>query len=956
MKFPASLFILWLIIPFYTQAQIVSSDPDFPTASDSVIVYFDATQGTGGLKDFTGDVYAHTGVITENSTSSNDWKYVITDWPDNVPKIKLERIEPNLYKLDITPSIREYYGVPEGEKILKMAFVFRNADGTKQGKADGGADIFVKVYETSFNVKFLNPEKDPSFLKTGETLNIKGVASATDNIELSLLVDGQLVKQVNNDTLAYAFSSSLAGKFELSLIGSSASASDTLSKTVAVYPEQTDQNRPANLKDGVTYVNNSIVRLSLFAPYKEFVYVIGDFTNWQFDPDYFMHRDMVNADSTWFWIEIDGLTPGQEYAFQYLVDGEIRVTDPYVHKILDPFNDQYIPAPIYPNLKPYPEGKTEHIVGVLQPGKDEYNWQTTHYDRPENKDLVIYELLIRDFLKDHDFETLIDTLDYLDRLGINAIELMPVMEFDANSSWGYNPTFLFAVDKYYGPAKDLKRFIDEAHSRDIAVILDMVLNHAWGPSPFVRLWNDGVYGVYGKPTLKNPYLNRIAKHDYNVGYDFNHESAATQYLVDRVTRYWLSEFHFDGFRFDLSKGFTQKNTLGNTGAWGQYDPSRIQIWKNIADHIWSVDDSAYVILEHFAKNKEEKELSAYGMMLWGNMNFNYNEATMGYHDGSKSDFSWIYYGERGWSNPHVVGYMESHDEQRLMYKNLQFGNSSSDGTYNVKELPTALNRIKIAGAFFFTIPGPKMIWQFGELGYDIDINENGRTGEKPIKWEYFENENRKKLYKTFQALIRLRGSHPAFTSPNSTVTLQVSGPVKRITIDHPDMDVSIIGNFGVTEKTITPDFSQAGTWYTYFRGDSLAVTDTDTTVSLRAGEFFIYTTKHFSAPEAGLIPYDDHDTVEPPAPEPPAKFKLYPNYPNPFSQKTTIVYQLPEAAEVTLDVFNILGQRVFKRDLGQQSAAKHELPIDFSSLASGVYIYRLVTDKWASTRKMMLIK
>jgi len=845
-------FIVLLFLGFQTQtnAQVITTKPEFPTADDSVTIYFDATRGDQGLMDYTGDVYAHTGVITDQSNNSSDWKYVVTQWPNNIPKIKMTRVSTNLYKLNIGPSIRDFYGVPQAEKIKKMAFVFRNSDGSQTGRDTGGADIFADVYQNNFNIKFLQPADSLSFLGNTDSLSITGIGGGQNSrISLTLSINNQQVKQVNNDTLKYTFKGQPAGRYHLRLSGTDSVSSDTATSTVVVNPQITNQPRPAGLKDGITYVDNSTVRLSLFAPHKQFVYLLGDFNGWKSEPQYFMNRDSVNADSVYYWTEIDNLTPGQEYAFQYLVDGKIRVADPYSHKILDPNNDQYISDATYPNLKPYPKGKTDKIVGVLQPGKTSYNWQNLNYKRPAKDSLTVYELLIRDFVKNHDYKTLTDTLDYLDRLGINAIELMPVTEFEGNISWGYNPTFHLATDKYYGPADDLKKFVDACHARGIAVILDMVLNHVYGPSPLVRLWNEG---DYGKPTPENPYLNvQSPNQTFSFGYDFNHESKATQYYVDRVNNYWLQNFHVDGFRFDFTKGFTQ--TPGDGFA---YDASRIKILERMANHIWSVDDSAYVILEHFTANSEEKVLSNYGMMLWGNLNSSYNEATMGYNDSGKSDFSGVYYGNRGWNDPHLVGYMESHDEQRLMYKNLQYGNSSSDGLYDIKNLPTALNRVKMAGAFFFTVPGPKMIWQFGELGYDISIDQNGRTGEKPIKWNYFSDSDRKKLYKTYQALIKLRNASPAFTSDSSNVTMDVGSAAKRITIDYPNMDVSIIGNFGVTATTEKPNFAQSGAWYDYFSGDTLNVANPDTGISLQAGEFHIYTTKKFKTPETNLLPYD----------------------------------------------------------------------------------------------------
>ena len=925
------------------QAQVVTTTPEFPVTDDSVVVYFDATEGTGGLEDFDGTVYAHTGVLTDQSSDGSDWKYVISDWAENIPKNTLEQVEPNLYKLTIAPTIREFYGVPEEETIEQMAFVFRNSDGSREGKATGDEDIFVQVYQSSFNVKLVRPEETTTLSRTPDSLEIMGIASG--NVEsgsLSLLINGQKVSEVNDDTLTYTFVPETRDKFEITLAGTNGTDQDTVRKTYVVTPEVTEEARPDGLKDGITYVDDNTVRLSLFAPEKDFVYVMGDFNDWQLDADYFMKRDSVNADSTWYWIEINGLNAGQEYGFQYLVDGTIRVADPYSEKVLQP-DDQYISEETYPNLKEYPGDKTGFSVGVLQPGKEEYQWQHTSYDRPDNEDLVIYELLVRDFIEQHDYETLTDTLDYLDSLGVNAIELMPVMEFEGNISWGYNPAFLLAPDKYYGPAEDLKALIDEAHRRNMVVILDIVLNHVYGQSPLARLWNEG---DYGQPTPNNPYLNvESPNQDFFWGYDFNHESKATQYYVDRVTSYWLEEYNADGYRFDFTKGFTQ-----NPGSGWERDEDRIRLLKRMADRQWAVDDSSYVILEHLTENSEEKELANYGMLLWGNHNHNYNQATMGYREAS--DFAGIHHANRDWSEPNLVGYMESHDEQRLMYKNLEFGNSS--GNYDITEVPTALNRLKLAGAFFFTVPGPKMIWQFGELGYDIDIDQNGRTGEKPILWEYYDNVNRRNVYKTWQALIDLRNSHEAFRSGQSNANLEVANNVKRMRLSQGDLDVSIIGNFDVTERTAYPRFANSGKWYTYFDGDSVTVADTDTTISLEPGEFKIYTSRRFNPPEDSILTDIEDQTVNA---EVPQKVELRQNYPNPFNPSTRIQYELPEASDVTLKVFDISGREVATLvDGARQQAGIHSAEFNAGNLSSGIYLARLQVNGRSFIRKMTLLK
>lgn len=737
---------------------------------------------------------------------------------------------------------------------------------------------------------------------------------------------------------------------------SARAAADSTTFLVVSAPNVVIAERPAGIADGINYLDDDTVVLSLFAPRKEFVYVIGDFNDWQVAPDYLMK---LTPDSLRFWLEIGGLEAGREYRFQYLIDGELRIADPYTHKISDPWNDRFISATTYPGLQPYPEGKTQEIAATLQIGMPPYEWEVENFQRPAPEDLVIYELLVRDFIARHDYKTLIDTLDYLDRLGINAIELMPVNEFEGNESWGYNPSFYFAVDKYYGPADDLKRFIDACHKRGIAVILDMVLNHSFGQSPFVRLYSQG---LYGPPTADNPWYNVTATHPFSVGYDFNHESAVTKTLVDSVNAFWLREFRVDGFRFDLSKGFTQRQSGSNVGFWSQYDASRIALLKRMADHIWSVDSTAYVILEHFAENREEKELAEYrnGMLLWGNMNTAYSQSAMGWlEDGARSsDLAWGYYKTRGWNKARLITYMESHDEQWLMYRNLQFGRGGID--YNVRDLSTALDRIKLVAAFFFTIPGPKMMWQFGELGYDQNLPESGggRTAPKPILWNYYRNPERLSLYKTFAALIKLRNDHEVFRSVDTQVNWRVGQGQydRRINLSHPTMNVTIIGNFGVTPRQVNPNFQSTGRWYNFFLGDSIEVTSPTEPFTLAPGEFHIFTSVRVESPEAGITTSIDDEPVAVAR-----EFALQPNYPNPFNPETTIPFSLAQAGAVQLKVFDLLGREVATLVDGPLPAGSHIARWDGRdrdgvAVSSGVYLVKLTAGAEVATRKIALLK
>jgi glycosidase len=931
-------------------AQVVYSNPPHPTERDSIIIYFDAAKGDGGLKDFTGDVYAHTGVITNLSATAKDWRYVITPWPGqggtaNTSKNKLERISTNLYKLTIgfprTFYISHENGatIPDGEKILKLAFVFRNADGSKSGRDVGGADIFQNLFEVGLTVivsepvidlSLSDPRRSPVFTNYGDTVNIK-ITTAALNTKVSvikLLVNHELINQVADTAMSFDFVAEEYnyGMNNLMAIGTDTSGfSDTASFAIMINPPLTSISRPEGIVDGVNVLNNNSITFSLQAPFKDFVYLIGDFNDWLVDTSYFMHCEDNGGTDVHWWLTIDDLDSQTEYAFQYFVDGEIRLADPYSEKILDPWNDQYISASVYPNLKPYPAGKTAEIVGTFQIDQPKYSWQTADYTRPEKTNLIIYEMLIRDFIDAHDFKTLIDTLDYLQRLGINAIELMPVSEFEGNSSWGYNPSFYFAVDKYYGPADDFKHFVDECHRRGIAVIQDIVLNHSYGSSPLVRLYWDK---VNSRPSSENPWYNQVSPNPvYSWGYDFNHESQDTKNFIDRVTSYWLTDFRVDGFRLDFTKGFTNKPGEGFA-----YDASRIAILKRIADKIWEIDTSAYVILEHFADNSEEKILADYGMMLWGNSNWNYAQSSMGYTN--ESDFSWGFYKSRSWNQPHLVTYMESHDEERLMYKNLTWGNSS--GSYNIKTLNIALERIKMTAAFFLTLPGPKMLWQFGELGYDYSIEYNGRLGEKPIRWDYYQDPDRLRLYKTIQALIKLRSENDVFTSASTTPTMTLSGNVKSIKMSGSNLNVVIIGNFGVVNAETAVSFQHGGVWYDYFSGESFNFSGFDS-VNLAPGEFHIYTDQKLATPEEGLVAIAEAD-----ANNLPKQFQVYPNYPNPFNSLTTFEYDLEKISDVTIKIFDLLGREIYTKQIGSQAPGKYRFVwngIDKNSreVHSGIY-------------------
>jgi 1,4-alpha-glucan branching enzyme len=815
--------------------------------------------------------------------------------------------------------------------------------------------MYIPVYSGTLAVRIDQPPTQPKYTPTPEPQN--WIVGTNFSVTANASAPSALKLYHNGTVIATAASAqTISGSSTVTAAGNQQLVAEANDGTTRTYDTlnvfvtgggSPVAALPAGVRDGINYEpGDTSVTLVLRAPGKSSVAVVGEFNNWT--P---RTQDILNKtpDGKFFWVRLHPLTPGTEYAYQYLVDGSLKIADPYAEKILDPYNnnDQNIPASTYPSLKPYPAGQTG-IVSVLQTAAPAYNWSVSNYSRPDKRGLVIYELLVRDFVAAHDWKTIRDSLNYLQHLGINAIEIMPFNEFEGNNSWGYNPDFYFAPDKYYGPKNSLKEFIDSCHKKGIAVIMDIALNHSFGLSPMVQLYWDA---ANNRPASNNPWFNPAAKHAFNVGYDMNHESPDTRYFVSRVVEHWLQQYKIDGFRFDLSKGFTQTQTCDanggncNVAQWSQYDASRVAIWKRYYDSVQTKSANAYVILEHFADNTEEKELADYGMMLWGNMNYNYNEASMGWP--GNWDFSGSIYTVRNWTRPHLVTYMESHDEERIVFKNINYGNSA--GNYTIRDTTTALKRMELNAAFLFTIPGPKMIWQFGELGYAYSINtcENGtvdnncRLSPKPIRWDYLNDARRRSVYNTYSHLIQLR-FHPLYKDAfvSGAISQSLNGAVKWIQVSSGDSSqLLVVGNFDVVAQTAVISFPKAGTWYNFLDSTAFSATGSAQNISLQPGEFRVYLNRNLNP---GVTPPSTDTSWNGSSLEVKA-------YPNPVPSAFILEVGMPADATLTMNLYNSTGQLVVTINKGFLTKGKHKLNLNRPLVQAGIYYLKVNTQTETQT-------
>lgn len=589
----------------------------------------------------------------------------------------------------------------------------------------------------------------------------------------------------------------------------------------------TTKTRPFGVSNGIYYGSDGTsVTLCTYAASKtasaKRVFLYGDMTDWKLNANYQLYKD-----GNYFWITLTGLEAGKEYRFQYAVeraDGVKKlISDLYSEKVLHP-DDQYEPKKVDSKLISYPAGGDGYVT-VIQPGKPAFPWSdaTLNFKRPNKNNLVIYEVWVYDYTTKRSIKTLMDRLDYIQNLGVNAIELMPICEFEGNNSWGYNPTHYFAPDKAYGNETMYKTFIDECHKRGIAVILDMVFNHATGLNPMNKLYPSSELS-------SNPWFNVNPPHGDNVYEDWNHDFEPAHEMFTRALKYWLTEYKVDGFRLDLSHGLCGPS----------YNPI-----KNLKDYyangVKAVSPDAYMILEHWGKdnNNERPQLIDEGMMCWQNTNNAYCQTAMGWlSDGDG-------FGEANKDN--YVSYCESHDEERMQYKCKMWGNGTIQSEESVR-----IARVPENVAFNVLLNGPHMIWQFEELGYDYSINssnlkpngtdESDRCSTKPRPEKYFKAAARIAIATKCAQIITLRTQlMPSVFEANPTAQSIGTGATLR-TVRWGN-NVFVAANFSASaNKTAT--LPSGVTWYDYLEGGNKA----NSSYSLAPGELKIFTGKKVEPP------------------------------------------------------------------------------------------------------------
>lgn len=437
--------------------------------------------------------------------------------------------------------------------------------------------------------------------------------------------------------------------------------------------------------------------------------------------------------------------PGR-YIYRYMIENPNADSENgrRIDWIIDPFAREFGVG----KLSAFTLGYQQHQwdLGV------EHNWKTPRVD-----DIVLYELIISEF--GGDLEKTIAHLDYLHDLGVNCIQLMPVSNVANQVDWGYLPIGYFGVDERFGKRRDMQRFIETAHRKGIAVVMDSVYGHTSDHFPYSYVYKRLGY-------RENPFIGHFAKDYYGESTDFRH--AFTQDFFYTVNHHWLDCYHVDGFRYDCVPEWWD-GPLGTGYAALTYETYKT-VRASAGQGHWqrfSSADGEITIMQCAEQLEGPREVveRTYSNCTWQNETLGAAEdvargstealrrlglqfGLIGYPDMVQYD------GDR--IKKSAVQYLENHDHARFIchFKTFFNGNELlSEGDRNLwyKVQPYLIG--------LFTAKGIPMLWQGQELGENYYVPDQGwgRVAIfRPMRWEYFYDEVGRSMVSLVRKLVRLR--------------------------------------------------------------------------------------------------------------------------------------------------------------------------------------------------------
>jgi hypothetical protein len=216
---------------------------------------------------------------------------------------------------------------------------------------------------------------------------------------------------------------------------------------------------------------------------------------------------------------------------------------------------------------------------------------------------------------------------------------------------------------------------------------------------------------------------------------------------------------------------------------------------------------------------------------------------------------------------------------------------------------------------------------------------------KPIRWDYYNDPDRKHLYGVWSALIHLKETQPVFQTANFTMKVGSGSLLKSIQLSDTSMDVDIIGNFDVVSGSIDPSFQQTGKWYDYFSGDSITVTNVDAPITLQPGEYHIYTTKRLTPPDF-ILATQEHTIGN--------DLSGFQVYPNPASSNLQLKVNMQSATSGMISLYDLTGRMIKTFYNGRFNQGINTLDFNVSGIGQGLYFVVVNTENNRQVKKLMI--
>lgn len=549
---------------------------------------------------------------------------------------------------------------------------------------------------------------------------------------------------------------------------------------------------PGNADDGLNIDGNNII-ITLYAPEKDFVTVKG---SWNIENQ--LGELMSLSGDTLWWYQTT--LPDGDYTYQFNVQDERIMADPWSKDVIwvDPGGGW--------ESGDYTHAKTNFTIGA-----EPYQWNDQDFTRPEQRDVIVYEMHVGDFLgidgqigRYTDVTAKIEE-GYFDDLGVNAIELMPVNEFEGENSWGYNPTFYMAPESTYGTPDELRELVDTAHQHGIAVLMDVVFNHMWGSAPLFLLYQPVDNWDYEDHNYN--YCPYFHNQESEWGYKLQHWSPRTRKHIDDVLMTWVEDYHMDGFRFDHTQGIGwDSNNQWGASHYGNmlhsYDPSIIIIAEE--DNSWQINNTDFDAgwdYSFFHMMKANLQETSDGGHSWGDM------YDLGNHIVASSQ------GYNSYTGP--LNYCESHDETRIIYEAT---------VYQGISLQDAYKKSKLGASVLLTSQGTPMLYHGQEFGQNGTSHSGGNIQPQPLQWENLETDDGADLFDATRKLIALRQHYEVLRSWDLDLRYQ-SSVNKSIVYwrTNGSEEVVVAANFHNTDRTFDIEFPHGGTWYDFLTEEPVTI-------------------------------------------------------------------------------------------------------------------------------------